>query len=200
MDEILTVSTINPLLNHVPLPEKMDETLPNVLSSSPKSSDTDVKFDLSQSPQTAEEYTTHPSSETKEKFTTLPPQEGKAENTTIPSSETGVKLNFSQSPQTEEEYTTHPSSEATNRFTNPTPPEDKTENTTTTSSEIAVEFNTDPSEIGINCTTPLSHETKVEFVSQNAQFASKDIRYEKTAMQKLKQHTNEPRKVVKKKV
>ena len=152
MDEILTVSTNNPLLHHVPLPEEMKESLPTVHPSSPKSSDTDVKFDISQSPHTEEEYTTYPSSETEEKFTTPPPQEGKAENTTITASETGV------------------------------------------------EFNTDPpSEIGIKCTTPLSHETEVEFVSQNAQFASKDIRYE-TVMKKLKQHTNEPMKVVKKKV
>ena len=142
MDDILTVSTNNPLIHHVPLPEEMDETLPTVLPSSPKSSDTDVKFDMSQSPQTAEEYTTHPSSET-EKFTTPPPQEDKVENTTIASSETGV------------------------------------------------EFNTDPSstsEIGIKCTTPLSYETEVEFVSQKAQFASEDIRYKKTT------------KVIKKKV
>ena len=148
MDDILTVSTNNPLLNHVPLPEEVDETLPTVLPSSPKSSDTD----MSQSPQTAEEYTTHPSSET-EKFTTPPPQEDKVENTTIASSETGV------------------------------------------------EFNTDPSsENGTKRTIPLSYETEVEFVSQNAQFASKDIRYEKTVMKKLKQHTTEPTKVVKKKV
>ena len=189
MDEILTVSTNNPLLNHVHLPEEMDESLPTVHPSSPKSSDADVKFNMSQSPQTAEEITTHPSFETKE---------GKAENTTIPSSETGVKLNFFQSPQTEEEHTIHPSSETTNKFTNPTPPENKAENTTTTS---GVECNTDPSsDIGIKCTTPLSYKTEVEFVSQNAQFASKDIRYEKTVMKKLKQHTNEPTKVVKKKV
>ena len=199
MDEILTVSTNNPLLNHVPLPEEMDESLPTVHPSSPKSSDTDVKFNMSQSPEIAEEITTHPSFETKEKFTTPPPQEGKAENTTIPSSETGVKLNFFQSPQTEEEHTIHPSSETTNKFTNPTPPEDKAENTTPTSSETEVEYNTDPSsEIGIKCTTPLSYKTEVEFVSQNTQFASKDIRYEKTVKKKLKHHTNEPTKVKKK--
>ena len=198
MDEILTVSTNNPLLNHVPLPEEMDESLPTVHPSSLKSSDTDVKFNMSQSPQTAAEITTHPSFETKEKFTTAPPQEGKAENTTIPSSETGVKLNFFQSPQTEEEHTIHPSSETTNKFTNPTPPEDKAENTTITSSETEIEFNTDPSsEIGIRCTASLS---EVKFVSQNAQFASKDIRYEKTVMKKSKQHANEPIQVVKKKV
>ena len=143
MDEILTVSTNNPLLNHVPLPEEMDESLPTDYLSSPKSSDTDVKLNISQSPQTAEEYITHPSFETKEKFTTALPPEDKVENTTIASSETGV------------------------------------------------EFNTDPSstsEIGIKCTTPLSYETEVEFVSQKAQFASEDIRYKKTT------------KVIKKKV
>ena len=141
MDEILTVSTNNPLLNHVPLPEELNEPLQTVHSSSPKSSDTDVKLNISQSPQTAEEYITHPSFETKEKFTTA------------------------------------------------LPPEDKVENTAITSSETGVEFNTDPSlEIGTKCTTTFSYETEVEFVSQNAQFASKDIRYEKTT------------KVVKKKV
>ena len=124
MDDILTVSTNNPLLNHVPLTEEMKESLPTAHPSSPKSSDTE--------------------------------------------------LNISK--------------------------EDKAENPTITFSKTGVEFNTDPpSEIGIKCTTPLSHETEVEFVSKNAQFTSKDIRYE-TVMKKLKQHTNEPMKVVKKKV
>ena len=102
MDDILTVSTNNPLLNHVPLPEEMDETLP----SSPKSSDTDVKFDLSQSPQTAEEITTHPSFETKEKFTTALPPEDKVENTAITSSETGVEFNTDPSSENRTKCTT----------------------------------------------------------------------------------------------
>ena len=125
MDDILTVSTNNPLLNHVPLTEEMKESLPTAHPSSPKSSDTE--------------------------------------------------LNISK--------------------------EDKAENPTITFSKTGVEFNTDPSsENGTKCTTPLSYEPEVEFVSQNAQFASKDIRYEKTVMKKLKQHTDEPTKVVKKKV
>ena len=106
MDEILTVSTNNPLLNHVPLPEEMDESLPTVHPSSPKSSDTDVKFNMSQSPQTAEEITTHPSFETKEKFTTALPPEDKVENTAITSSETGVEFNTDPSSENRTKCTT----------------------------------------------------------------------------------------------
>ena len=93
MDEILTVSTINPISNYVPLPEVMNESLPAVHSSSKKSSETDVMFNISPSSQTEEEYKTHPSSETKEKFTTPPSPQDKADFTTIPSSKTGEEVN-----------------------------------------------------------------------------------------------------------
>ena len=150
MDEILTVSTIRPLSNHAPLPEVMNESPPTAHLSSQKS---DVKYNMSLSSQTEEEYITHPSSETKEKSTTSASPQGKADFTTLSSSETGVELN-----------------------------------------------NYPTSEVGKECTTPLFYENEVEVLSQNAKFPSKDIRYEKTRMKKLKQHTDKPIEVVKKKV
>ena len=153
MDEILTVSTINPLSNHVPLPEVMNESLPTIHPSSENSSETDVNINISDSSQTDEKYKIHPSSETVEKFTTPPSPQGKTNFPILPSSETGVELNSDSS-----------------------------------------------SEFGKECTTPLTYENEVEFVDQNASFPSKDIRYEKTRMKKLKQHKNKPIEVVKKKV
>ena len=154
MDEILTVSSsIDPLSNNFPLPEEMNESLPTVHPSSQKSSETEVKINISPYSHTEEEYTTHPSSETKEKSTTLPSPQGKGDFTTLPSSKTGEELN-----------------------------------------------NDPTSEIGKECTTPLFYENEVKVLSQNTKFPSKDIRYEKTRMKKLKQHTNKPKEVVKKKV
>ena len=106
MDEILSVSSINPISNHVPLPEVMNESLTSVHPSTQKSSETDVKFDISPSSQTEEKYATHPSSETKKKLTTASSPQGKTYFTTLPSSETGADHNNDPSSEIGRECTT----------------------------------------------------------------------------------------------
>ena len=112
------------------------------------------------------------------------------------SSETGVKFSIPPSPQTE--FITHPSSETKKKLFNQSSSQTKIQFTSPPPSETGVDLKNDPpSKIETKSTRPLSYETEV---SQNVQFASKDMRYGKTGIKKSNKHRNESIRVVKKKV
>ena len=94
-----------------------------------------------------------------------------------------------------------PISETEMKFNPFSSPEMPDELNTTTSSEIGVKLNTNPSsDIKMNYSSPHSSETEVKFVNQNFQFASKDIRYQKTGIKKSIHQPNETEGYVQKKV